>query len=200
MEPDVNPDERATAPPSAAHCSLGSGGNWTDLVTNVTSLEPQRFTADFRAWLDWGTAPPDMLSLFLHEATHHSCFASPLGAALSGLALRARRSAVTLLESRSEEVEELLFDDLVRFETALTLLRPLAEGWRRLPSLTQFPKYGAEPSATSCGGRPYSTWTQQRWPPTCHASRPRSRWTWAFHKPLRACAGTSRRSIAKAVC
>jgi hypothetical protein len=140
MEPDATPDERAIAPTSAAHCSLGSRDNWTDLVTNVTSLEPQRFTADFRRWLDWGTAPPDMLSLFLHEATHHSCFTSPVGTVLSGLALRARRSALMLVDGADQELEELLVDDLVRFETALTLLRPLAEGLAAFAEFDAIPK------------------------------------------------------------
>ena len=129
-----------TAAPLTLHCSQESEVNWTDLVTNVTSLEPHRFTADFRAWLDWGAAPPDMLSVFLHEATHHSCFASPLGSALSGLALRIRRNAIRLAARSDDELEALLLDDLVRFETTLSALRPLAEGLAAFAEFDAIPK------------------------------------------------------------
>jgi hypothetical protein len=45
-----------------------------------------------------------------------------------------------LVESGDEELEELLFDDLVRFETALTLLRPLAEGLATFAEFDAIPK------------------------------------------------------------
>ena len=51
---------------------------WTDLVSNVTSLAPSTLEDDPRSWLNWGNAKPDKLSVFLHEATHHWCFTSPV--------------------------------------------------------------------------------------------------------------------------
>lgn len=114
---------------SSLHCSLGSNDNWTDLVTNTTSIEPLRFGVNLRQWLGWGTAPSDQLSVFIHEATHHWCFMSPVAQTLAALALRAQRRALTLIQAgRDQELEALLLDDLIRTRIAMKFLRPLAEG------------------------------------------------------------------------
>jgi hypothetical protein len=114
---------------SSLHCSLGSNDNWTDLVTNTTSIEPLRFGVNLRQWLGLGTAPSDQLSVFIHEATHHWCFMSPVACALAALSLRAQRRTLILTQAgHDEDLESLLLDDLIRIQIAMKFLRPFAEG------------------------------------------------------------------------
>ncbi len=100
---------------------------WTDLVSNITSLMPPTVEDDPRPWLGWGGARPENLSVFLHEATHHWCFMSPVAFAIAGLTLRARLHMVRVLNGE-RHLEHSIVNDLVRADTALELLRPLAEG------------------------------------------------------------------------
>lgn len=128
---------------------------WTEPVTNLVTMEPERFRREFPRWLDFGKAPRDLLSLFLHETTHHWCFHSPVGHAIALLSLRARRRFLTavlaharakkegpppgtrigpddshllthLLEAMAADQD--LVGDLLRIEAASMMLRPLAEG------------------------------------------------------------------------
>jgi hypothetical protein len=102
---------------------------WTDLVSNITSLTPTTTEDDPRPWFGWGQADPGRLSVFLHEATHHWCFTSPVAFAIAGLTLRARLGMVQALNGeRHRDLEMSIVHDLVRVNTAVALLRPLAEG------------------------------------------------------------------------
>jgi hypothetical protein len=80
----------------------------------------------------FGTAPRSLLPNFLHEATHHWCFLSPVGSTLAALQLRAQRHAIELLtkpeKERQKELQFQLCEALIRAETAEACLRPLAEG------------------------------------------------------------------------
>ena len=112
------------------YCSLGDSRSWTDIVTNVCNLSPARVEEDFDALMGWGSLPPDLLPSFLHEATHHWCFLSPVGYVLAVLELRARRNGVLLFNAVGDKqtLQDRLLDDLSRYEMATTVLRPLAEG------------------------------------------------------------------------
>lgn len=100
---------------------------WTDLISNVTTLRPPAPEDDPRPWLGWGEAGADELSVFLHEATHHWCFTSPVAFTIAGLVLRARMNVVRYVNGE-HDVETAIINDLVRTETAVALLRPFAEG------------------------------------------------------------------------
>jgi hypothetical protein len=73
--------------------------------------------------------PIGSLPTFLHEVTHHWCFDSPVGVALHLLFLRARRAAWMAFQQRDGDDHAWdVLDKVVRYETALRLLRPLSEG------------------------------------------------------------------------
>lgn len=117
---------------SSVFCSLGDSRSWTDLVTNLVFLSDVRLDKNLEQLTGWGTMPEELLPPFLHEATHHWCFLSPVGFTLASLQLQARRRALLLLNEqehdRRSELEFGLLEDLIRFETASAYLRPLAEG------------------------------------------------------------------------
>jgi hypothetical protein len=88
---------------------------------------------DLAGMLMVGKYPQRLLPTFLHEMVHHWCFHSPVGSVLSYLQLRARRnSLLLLLESHHDPGDvDRSFDillDLLRYEAAINLMRPLAEG------------------------------------------------------------------------
>lgn len=182
---------------SGRHGSM-DGRGWTDIFTNATGIAPRPEEDDPRPWLGVPESAPHV-STFLHEATHHWCFHSPVGNVLLGLIARAEANATLLLITRDrprraakatealdllgqffeavfgptstfpdprslleasrspqlrphlgwrdlklaeiverrDELVEAVAEDLVRVETAISLLRPLAEG------LAQFAQYDA---------------------------------------------------------
>src|SRR5687767_4294217 len=109
------------------HCSLDSQA-WTDLISNVTSLEPRLTNDDPSPWLGWGTAGPERLGVFLHEATHHWCFLSPVGFALAGMAMRSRQKMLRYLEQPDASATRALTADIGRVNATVAFLRPMAEG------------------------------------------------------------------------
>lgn len=115
---------------SPRYCSLGDSRSWTDVITNVTELSAARVSQDFDALMGWGSFPDDLLPGFVHELTHHWCFLSPVGFALSMMQLRAHRSGVLLYNGVGDQqaLRKRLLDDLLRCETTAIMLRPLAEG------------------------------------------------------------------------
>src|SRR5277367_673352 len=111
---------------------MGDSRSWTDLATNIVMLSDVHIERDLHQLTGLGTAPRSLLPAFLHEATHHWCFLSPVGFLLAALELRARRRAVELLsETDTERRDKLMVgicEDLIRTETAQAFLRPIAEG------------------------------------------------------------------------
>src|SRR5437667_214835 len=109
------------------HRSPAGGRSFTDPVTNWTLISGVDLDRHLAGMMQAGRYPID----FLHELVHHWCFHTPVGLALALLQLRARRRAVLLA---GEQDNHLGFDtwdvldDTVRYETAITLMRPLAEG------------------------------------------------------------------------
>lgn len=139
---------------SDLHCSLGTEESFTDLVTNWVVIGGVDLSADLAGMVTGGRYPERYLPTFMHELTHHWCFQSPVGQALTALQMRARRNAI-LLRTGGEEAESLdsweLLDDIVRYETAIALLRPLAEG------IALFVEFDAVPGNSRLMSRVMST-------------------------------------------
>jgi hypothetical protein len=115
------------------HCSHGGDRSWTDPVTNWTLISGVRLDRDLGGMMQMGKYPARLLSPFVHELVHHWCFHSPLGLALAHMQLRARREALLLAKGEPREGSKLdavfdLLEDVGRYESAVTLMRPLAEG------------------------------------------------------------------------
>jgi hypothetical protein len=115
--------------PSSVHCALGDGRSWTDLVTNSGEL----LGAEVGVHLDWrggeGDLPEAALATFVHEATHHWSFLSPVGLAITKLKLDAWRYAASVERTgATPELLARLAEAWLRYETVVAALRPLAEG------------------------------------------------------------------------
>lgn len=108
----------------------------TDLVSNHTVFKDQEY---YRALLQGQDLPVHTFSSFIHEATHHWCFISPVGTALSLLYLSAARKALRWLNTNDYSQFQEALDDLCAFEVAVNWLRPLNEG------LAQFAEYDVLP-------------------------------------------------------
>ena len=67
-----------------------------------------------------------LLAVFLHEVTHHWCFSSPVGTALSLIGLNSRVSlSSSVLENNSKN--RIITDEL-KYQTTLSFLQPILEG------------------------------------------------------------------------
>jgi hypothetical protein len=103
-----------------------SVASWVDPVTNYAELQGLSLLHDFGLIAKF-EYPEALVAPFLHELTHHWCFDSPVGSAMAMLKLRARRRVLEAKDlSRAVLLEAA--EDLLRYESALILLRPLAEG------------------------------------------------------------------------
>ena len=84
-------------PFSHLYCSL-NGRSWTDPLTNSTFLAEVELEQYLRSlFMSGDEAPPDVQLAFFHEAMHHWCFHSPVGATLAFLQMRARRRALSVM-------------------------------------------------------------------------------------------------------
>jgi hypothetical protein len=128
---------------SRAHYFLGDR-SWVNLLTNSAFITGVDLREHFAAFFAPGQFPRSCLSSFLHEAVHHWCFRSVVGHTLSILEWRARlrfgrNRLIHLWQAPVFADFKAAFDDVMRFETALALLRPIAEG------LALFAQYDVEP-------------------------------------------------------
>lgn len=123
------------------HCSLGERA-WTELVTNNTLLSGVDVERHLVNLMVPGEFPWRGLPAFLHEGVHHWCFQSPVGSTLALLQLRARRGVISLAAGEAGNEFDVL-EDVIRHETAVSLLRPLAEG------LALFAEYDVTPTPCS---------------------------------------------------
>lgn len=117
-------------------------GSTTDLITNLTTFPRLRLRAEIREMFRWGPSPERHLQSFLHEATHHWCFHSTVGAALSTLSLRVRIDASRLVDERTPDrglVLQRLVNTLTRQRVAQACLGPFVEG------LALFAEFDATP-------------------------------------------------------
>src|SRR5215472_4764944 len=114
---------------SDLHCSL-DGRSWTNPITNATFLAEVKLEQSLKSLFMTGDTPPDVQLAFFHEAMHHWCFLSPVGSTLAFLQLRAYRRAYKLHRDKaaSDDEKTALLEDLIRYTTASSLMRPFAEG------------------------------------------------------------------------
>ncbi|SEK13776.1 hypothetical protein [Paraburkholderia diazotrophica] len=99
--------------------------SWTDAITNAALLAGFD-TAEYLRWLDTRAVKINsIVPQFMHECTHHWCFHSIVGNAISLLTMRARRnSLVDGPVTRFGEIKS----DLLRAQAAEIMLQPYAEG------------------------------------------------------------------------
>lgn len=117
-------------------------GSTTDLITNLTIFPQIDLRGEIAEMFRVGPSPIKNLQSFLHEATHHWCFHSPVGAALSTLALSARIDAVHLMDEDAPDrdyILERLTRTLAKQRVAHACLGPVAEG------LALFSEFDATP-------------------------------------------------------
>jgi hypothetical protein len=109
---------------------LSAPRSFTDPFTNLvllSAVDIRRNLGDIRK----ADIPLEFSPTFLHEATHHWCFTSPVGFASLLLFFRARRLAIRRLRHKSALDRDQLYDvvdAVVRYDFAQGLMRPLAEG------------------------------------------------------------------------
>jgi hypothetical protein len=108
----------------------------TDLVSNHTVFKDQHY---YRALVRGHDLPVETFSSFIHEATHHWCFISPVGTALSLLYLSIAKKVLRWLVTGEEDQLKEALDDRAAFDIAVRWLRPLSEG------LAQFAEYDVLP-------------------------------------------------------
>jgi hypothetical protein len=128
------------------HNSLGEIKSSTDLLTNHTVFSDIQGSLHFKPISD-GELPPELALTFIHEVTHHWCFASPVGTAMFVLKMRALREA-SLLRNQLGRSRECFLDAIVTHDSALAILRPFAEGlalfaeydaWSLTPAVFSWP-------------------------------------------------------------
>lgn len=97
-----------------------------DAFSNFVELPEFNFEPDIEGLLR-GRMNIERLPLFLHEATHHWCFDTPVFYALYLIKFRALASLTKL--TNHEQVEELdIVDDIYRYRAMVDLYRPIIEG------------------------------------------------------------------------
>ena len=105
--------------------------SWIDIGTNFVALEGQRWTYELlQSMLEPGSAPRDVLPSYLHEATHHWTFLTPVGQALAHLRLRAGVSTI-LYHAQSEDPNSPFHtgvSEAIRYCVGVEALKPLVEG------------------------------------------------------------------------
>jgi len=122
---------------------------FTDPYSNsvvLSTLDIRRYLAEsFTRQL-----PLHCFPQFLHEATHHWCFNSPVGKALTFLEMLARRTALRALFKGSidGESQQAVSHDLAGVTLGYGLMRPLAEG------MALFCQYDVVPGDAAVVGKP----------------------------------------------
>lgn len=107
-----------------------SDRSWTDLYTNVTLFAEVDLLWHLRGIVSAGeyVLPPRLAPAFIHEATHHWCFYTSVGTALTLLFLRTRRRAHAARSGLQSFSCDEICPDVAKVEAAEECLRPLAEG------------------------------------------------------------------------
>ena len=114
-----------------------------ELISNHTVFDDLESQATFKTLLKQGTLPNENFSSVIHEATHHWCFVSPVGTALSMLYLSCSKRAMHWALTGDEAEFAEILDDLFVFQVANSWLKPLNEG------LAQFAEYDVLPPIES---------------------------------------------------
>ncbi|KAA8880318.1 hypothetical protein F3087_42015 [Nocardia colli] len=98
--------------------------SWTDLSSNLTHLGAVRLADHLDELLHPGKGSPELTLGCLHEFTHHWCFHSAVGFAITGLQYRMTRAALSGEASAVDRIQR----DAVAYQTVTAVLRPLIEG------------------------------------------------------------------------
>ncbi|WP_405163310.1 hypothetical protein OG203_44830 [Nocardia sp. NBC_01499] len=98
--------------------------SWTDLSSNLTHLGAVRLADHLDELLHPGKGSPELTLGCLHEFTHHWCFHSAVGFAITGLQYRMTRAAL----SGDGRAVDWIQRDAVAYHTVSAVLRPLIEG------------------------------------------------------------------------
>ena len=109
---------------------IDAGRSYTHPLSNVVVLKSLDVSRHIREILD-NDLPLDCLPVFLHEATHHWCFNSPVGLAEFFLFCRARRAAFEHIRKSPRAYSSHdwdVYDCVQRYEFVQGLMRPLSEG------------------------------------------------------------------------
>lgn len=112
---------------------------WIDLPTNITSLPSFSDASEVRSLIDKDIKPENALPL-IHEMTHHWCFNSPVGMALSIVKNRLQENIYRSASSNFGDETFDLIDDLIRYYTTIDYLKPFSEG------LALFAEFDAQPN------------------------------------------------------
>ncbi len=108
--------------------------SFTHPVTNLAGLRYSKDPEELVSGLINGRLPGTTWHLFVHELTHHWCFSTPVGHALSILYIRPFLNLLdpgTLLDASSDEDAGARYIsglNVVTYEMALGLLYPILEG------------------------------------------------------------------------
>ncbi|MEV6560789.1 hypothetical protein AB0M22_34065 [Nocardia sp. NPDC051756] len=98
--------------------------SWTDLSSNLTHLGAVRLADHLDELLHPGKGSADLTLGCLHEFTHHWCFHSAVGFAITGLQYRMTRAALSGDARAVDRIQR----DAVAYRTVTAVLRPLIEG------------------------------------------------------------------------
>src|SRR5919109_624853 len=99
------------------YCAM-SGRSWIDSVTNLATLDSLN-DPNPTPWLsEDGNAPLDQWGPFVHEATHHWCFDSPVGLSIALLAIRVRQLILRDADSVAAQLNIDILHTLVTLITA----------------------------------------------------------------------------------
>jgi len=108
------------------HLSLADSISSTDIYSNHTILSDLQLRLHLKPIND-GEMPPELVPTFIHELTHHWCFASPVGTALFVTKSKALLEASLLCYGLGGR-EETLENALLTYDASIAMLRPYAEG------------------------------------------------------------------------
>jgi hypothetical protein len=105
-------------------CSFSDSRSWTNPITNLSTVSRAHTASVLRQLLtDYLVAlPDDVFPPLIHEACHHSFFATSAFSALANLRLTASANLL------SEKNATLGVKQMKVYKNAMTILRPLAEG------------------------------------------------------------------------
>lgn len=106
------------------------GRGWTDLYTNLVLFKDVDLSRHLGGILtpEKYRLPREIAPGFIHEATHHWCFHSTVGAALAALQLGAQRRGTATMAGFRDFPAQTLAEPMIRVDAAEECLRPLAEG------------------------------------------------------------------------
>ena len=128
------------------HASYGQAS--VDPLSNFVELPEFNFEKDIDA-LCRRKLEPDRIPLFLHEATHHWCFDTPVFYALYILQFRALGGLCKI--ANKQEVDEWdVIDDIYRSRAVVDFYRPIIEG------LALFAEYVAVPRGEYTYSHPFT--------------------------------------------